>query len=152
MKVYKGKYNTEFTENGEKNLEKILYPNSILIQNLPNMAYDLRLFFYYTEINTQKTLTNYIKNDLGFKDLYILDSQINYGSFLSYMRESEFSDINDIHAYWEHPSFAEGHSWDINYYSIKNTPMIKSKTFGTKAVKSNNFKMVYSIDIKSLTL
>ena len=131
MKIYKGKYNTDFTENGEKNLEKILYPNSYLIQNLPNMAYDLRLFFYYTETNTQNNLTNYIKNDLGFKDLYILDSQINYGSFLSYMRESEFSDINDIHAYWEHPSFAEGHSWDRNYYSIKNTPMIKSKTFGT---------------------
>ena len=147
MKVYKGKYNTEFTENGEKNLEKILYPNSVLIQNLPNMAYDLRLFFYYTEINTQKNLTNYIKNDLGFKDLYILDSQINYGSFLSYMRESELSDINDIHAYWEHPNFAEGHSWDRNYYWIKNTPMIKSKTFGTlnRLSKGKNKKNPYTI-------
>ena len=112
-------------------MDKILYPNANLKQNLPNMAYDLRLFFYYTEINTQRNITNYIKNDLGFKDLYVLDSQINYGSFLSFMRESEFSDINDIHNYWQHPSFEEGHSWSRNYYSIKNTPMIKSKTFGT---------------------
>ena len=131
LKIYKGKYNTNFTENGENNLEKILYPNAILIQNLPNMAYDLRLFFYYTETNTQRNLTNYIKNDLGFKDLYILDSQINYGSFLSFMREVELSDINDIHSYWEHPTFEEGHSWDRNYYSIKNTPMVKIETFGT---------------------
>ena len=131
LKIFKGKKNTTFTENGEKSLEKILYPNSTLIQNLPNMGYDLRLFFYFTEINTQKNITNYIKNNLGFKDLLILDSQINYGSFLSFLRESELSDINDIHAYWEHPSFAEGHSWDRKYYSIKNTPMIKSKTFGT---------------------
>ena len=131
MKVYKGRFNINFTENGDKNLDKILYPNSNLIQNLPNIGYDLRLFFYNTEINTQKNITSFIKNDLGFKDLYILDSQINYGSFLSYMRESEHSDINDIHSYWEHPSFEEGHSWDKNYYTIKNTPMIKSKTFGT---------------------
>ena len=131
LKVYKGRYHINFTENGEKNLEKILYPNSTLIQNLPNMAYDLRLFFYHTEINTQNNITNYIKNDLGFKNLYVLDSQINYGSFLTFMRESELSDISDIHSYWEHPSFEEGHSWDKNFYFIKNTPMVKSQTFGT---------------------
>ena len=131
MKIFKGRKDVLFTENGEKNLDKILYPNSTLIQNLPNMAYDLRFFFYNTEINTQKNITNYIKNELGFKNLLILDSQINYGSFLSFVRESDFSDICDIHAYWEHPNFEEGHSWDKNYYSIKNTPMIKSKTFGT---------------------
>ena len=131
FKLYKGRPDFNFTENGEKNLDKILYPNAIMIQNLPNMAYDLRMFFYNTEINTQKKITNYIKNELGFKDLLILDSQINYGSFLSYIRENEFSDIMDIHAYWEHPNFETGHSWDRNYYSIKNTPMIKSKSFGT---------------------
>ena len=54
LKLYKGKGSNNFTENNEKNLEKILYPNSTLIQNLPNMAYDLRLFFKYTETNTQK--------------------------------------------------------------------------------------------------
>ena len=131
VKIFKGRKELSFTENGEKNLDKIFYPNSTLIQNLPNMAYDLRLFFYNTEINTQKNLTNYIKNDLGFKNLYILDSQISYGSFLSFVRESELSDICDIHAYWEHPNFEEGHAWDKKYYSIKNTPMFKSKTFGT---------------------
>ena len=131
LKLYKGKGPMDFTENNEKNLDKILYPNFTLIQNLPNMAYDLRLFFQYTETKTQKTLTDYIKNDLKFNELFILDSQINYGSFLSYERESQLSDIIDIHGYWEHPQFQTGHSWDTNYYSIKNTPMIKSSTFGT---------------------
>ena len=147
MKIFKGRKNINFTENGEKNLDKILYPNSTLINNLPNMAYDLRLFFYNTEINTQKNLTNYIKNDLGFKNLFILDSQIYYGSFLSYVRESEYSDICDSHNYWEHPNFAEGHSWDRNYYSIKNTPMIKSKTFGTfnRLSKGRNRNKPYTI-------
>ena len=45
--------------------------------------------------------------------------------------ESNLSDIIDMHGYWEHPSFEAGHSWDRAYYSIKNTLMIKSKTFGT---------------------
>ena len=115
----------------KKILEKILYPNSTLIQNLPSMAYDLRLFFQYTETKTQKTLTDYIKNDLKFNDLFVLDSQISYGSFLSYERESQLSDIIDMHGYWQHPQFQTGHSWDMNYYSIKNTPMFKSTTFGT---------------------
>ena len=147
MKIYKGRRNITFTENGKQNLDNILYPNSTLIQNLPNMAYDLRLFFYNTEINTQKNITNYIKNDLGFKNLFILDSQVNYGSFLSYIREYELSDINDIHNYWEHPSFVEGHSWEKEYFSIKNTPMIKSKTFGTfnSITLGKNKKRPYTI-------
>ena len=147
MKIFKGRNEIIFTQNGEKNLDKILYPNSTLINNLPNMAYDLRLFFYTTEINTQKNLTNYIKNILGFKNLFVLDSQIYYGSFLSYVRESEFSDICDSHNYWEHPSFPSDHSWDRNYYSIKNTPMIKSKTFGTlnRLTKGRNRNKPYTI-------
>ena len=131
LKLYQGKGSTNFTENGEKDLEKILFPNNALIQNLPNMAYDLRLFFKYTETNTQILITNFIKNTLSFKDLLILDSQINYGSFFTYEREYDNSDIIDIHGYWEHPQFAPGHSWDLAYYTIKNTPMIKSPTFGT---------------------
>jgi len=39
------------------------------------MSYDLRRFFYYIETNTQNALANYIKNKLGYKILYILDSQ-----------------------------------------------------------------------------
>jgi hypothetical protein len=68
---------------------------------------------------------------LKFKDLFILDSQVNYGSFFSYEREYFYSDIIDIHGYWEHPSFEKGFSWNKGHYSIKNTPMIKSPTFGT---------------------
>ena len=131
LRLYKGKGSTNFTENGEKKLEKILFPNNALIQNLPNMAYDLRLFFKYTETNTQTLITNFIKNNLSFKDLLIVDSQISYGSFFTYEREYDNSDIIDIHGYWEHPQFAAGHSWDMAYYTIKNTPMIKSPTFGT---------------------
>ena len=131
LKLFKGKLNTSFTENGEKNLDKILYPNSSLIQNLPNMAYDLRLFFMFTETKTQKNITNYIKKDLNFANLPVLDSQINYGSFFSFQREYENSDITDIHGYWEHPQFQTGYSWNRSHYSIKNTPMIKSTSFGT---------------------
>ena len=95
------------------------------------MAYDLRLFFMYTETKTQKNITDFIKNNLFFKDLLVLDSQISYGSFFTYERENDNSDIIDMHGYWDHPSFQTGHSWDTNYYSIKNNPMIKSNTFGT---------------------
>ena len=132
FKLYKGKYAiSNFTENSEKNLDKILYPNSELIEKIPSMAYDLRLFFKDTETNTQKTLTNYIKNELKFKNIYIVDSQISYGSFFTYVRENELSDIIDMHAYWQHPSRFPGKNLGINAYSIVNTPMIKSKGFGT---------------------
>ena len=130
FKLYKGQTDMIFTENGEKNLDKILYPTSAMIQNIPNMAYDLRKFFLFTETNTQKNLTNFIKETLHFPELFVLDSQISYGSFFSYQRENDYSDIIDIHGYWDHMIFEAGHQWDINYYTIKNTPMIKSKEFG----------------------
>ncbi|KAH0792373.1 cellulase family glycosylhydrolase [Histomonas meleagridis] len=92
---------------------------------------DFRLFIRDTEESTQLNITNYIKNELGFKDLYILDSQCNYGTFLSYTREYEISDILDIHSYWQHPSFEEGHSWENQYSSITNLPMFNSTSYGT---------------------
>ena len=147
LKIYKGKAYTSFTENNEKNIDKILYPNSVLIQNLPNMAYDLRLFFYYTECNTQKNITNFIRNDLNFKNLYIVDSQVNYGIFFSYVRENDNSDLIDMHAYWDHPKFPNSLLWKRQYYFIKNSPMIKSKTFGTfnGISKGKIFNKPYSI-------
>ena len=131
LKLYKGKENIKITEDNSKTLDKVLYPNNYLLNIIPNMAYDLRLFFKYTETNTQKSLQNYIKNDLGFKNIYILDSQLNFGTLYSTEREFELSDIIDAHCYWEHPIFQTGHSWDYDYYSIPNKPMIQSKTFGT---------------------
>ena len=58
LKLYKGKDPINFTENDEKTIDKILYPNSTLIKILPNMAYDLRLFFYHTEINRNTNTKN----------------------------------------------------------------------------------------------
>ena len=131
LKLFKGKEEIQITEDNSKTLDKVLYPNDYLLHNIKNMPYDLRLFFKYTETNTQKTLQNYIKNDLGFKNIYILDSQLNFGTMFSTEREFELSDIIDIHNYWEHPSFQEGHSWDYQCYYINNKPMVQSKTFGT---------------------
>ena len=131
LKLYRGKYQIDFTENGEKDLDKIVYPNKYLIRNLPNMAYDLRVFFTETETRTQKTLMSYIKNNLTFTDLRIVDSQIQYGTFFNYIREYENSDLIDMHAYWDHPAFPDGHAWDRSLFTINNTPMIKVKNFGT---------------------
>ena len=131
FKIFKGQEEIIIAENNIKSLDKIFYPNDTLLNKIPNMAYDLRLFFKNTEINTQKTLTNYIKNELNFRNIFIFDSQVDFGSIFSSERESELSDIIDIHGYWQHPSWPKGHEWDRNYYSIENTPMIKSSFFGT---------------------
>jgi len=131
LKLFIGQEEITISEKKEKSLDKIFYPNNKLLNDIPNMAYDLRRFFYYIETNTQNTLTNYIKNELGFKNLYIVDSQPSLGSFYSLERETELSDIIDIHNYWEHPNFSYGHSWDMNYYSIPNKPMIQSSRYGT---------------------
>jgi len=131
LKLFIGQEEITISEKSEKSLDKILYPKNQLLNDIPNMAYDLRRFFSYLETNTQNTLTNYIKNELGFKNLYILDSQPSLGTFYSLERETELSDIIDIHNYWEHPIFPYNHMWDMDYYTIPNKPMIQSSGYGT---------------------
>ena len=131
FKLYIGQEEKIISENNIKSLDKILYPNNKLLSNVMNMAYDLRCFFNYLETNTQNTLTNYIKNELGFKNLFILDTQPSFGSFYSLERETELSDIIDTHNYWGHPTFPSNHKWDMKYYSIPNKPLVQSPSYGT---------------------
>lgn len=131
LKVFVGQNEIIISDDNIQSLDKIKYPNNALLNNIPNMAYDLRLFFDYTERNTQNYLTNYIKNDLKFKDLFILDSQSAGGSIYSLQRESEISDIIDTHNYWQHPIFPWNHMWDMDYYTIPNEPMFPVPSFGT---------------------
>ena len=52
MKIYIGQKERIISENNIKSLDKIYYPKNTLLDNILNMAYDLRLFFEYTERNT----------------------------------------------------------------------------------------------------
>ena len=91
---------------------------------------DFRQFLIETEYNFTKNMVAYLKNELGLKAL-VIDTQANYTAAYGMVREAELCDYIDAHAYWEHPHFAEGHSWSPLHWTIPNTPMASSATGGT---------------------
>jgi len=91
---------------------------------------DFREFLIETEYNFTKNMVAYLKNELGLKAL-VIDTQASYTGAFGMIREGELCDYVDTHAYWEHPHFAEGHSWSPLHWTIPNTPMASSATGGT---------------------
>ncbi len=74
------------------------------------------------------TMTDYIKNDLGYKGL-VTGSQASYGGWAGVARESR-TDWIDMHAYWQHPNFP-GKAWDSTNWNIPNTAMTDADGTGT---------------------
>ncbi|MBR4900505.1 MAG: carbohydrate binding domain-containing protein [Victivallales bacterium] len=91
---------------------------------------DFREFLIETEYNFTKNMVAYLKNELGLKAL-VIDTQATYTGAYGMIREGELCDYVDAHAYWEHPHFAEGHSWSPLHWTIPNTPMASSANGGT---------------------
>ena len=64
---------------------------------------DLALFATDRERQVTADLMNYLRKDLGVKAM-LWDTQVNYGGAPGLLRESENSDVIDIHEYPAHPS------------------------------------------------
>lgn len=142
IKLFKGRdyTNCDYYE-GEKSIDNIKLPD----ENFSIFAHaDFRNFIYYTELNTQKNITNFIKNK--YPNIYICDSQASYGNILSYEKEYDISDFLDVHGYWQHPLFDDG-LWSYVNFTIKNTPMFDSSTYGTfnTLTKLKPFNKLYTI-------
>ncbi|KAH0797597.1 cellulase family glycosylhydrolase [Histomonas meleagridis] len=127
IKIYKGTEANKIQFDNDS-FESIGIPRKNWVK--PSQS-DYRIFIRDTEENTQRNITNYIKNVLGFNEILIVDSQCTYGTFLSYTREYENSDIIDIHRYWDGPYFDEGQYYNMSNYWLDNTPMLNSETYGT---------------------
>ncbi len=82
------------------------------------------------EKNYVATMRAVIKDELGFPGP-VTCSQASYGGFAGVARESTNEWI-DMHAYWQHPSFPR-QDWDMNDWTIGNTPMLDEVDGGTLA-------------------
>lgn len=89
------------------------------------------LWSFLTDIEMAytKEMIDYFKNDLKVRAL-ITNSQASYSGVAGVLRESEYSDFIDMHAYWEHPSFP-GRSWSSTDWTIRNSSMVSDKKGGT---------------------
>lgn len=125
--IYRGRERISISHHGTINEIQIptasSFPSDFLIHS------DFRLFLNEIETQTQNRLIKHVKDKLKFKG-NLTDSQANLGTINTFAREATNSDYVDVHAYWQHPQFAEGHSWDRRYYWIENTAMVDSKKMG----------------------
>ncbi len=89
------------------------------------------LWSFLTDIEMAyaKEMIEYFKNDLKVRAL-ITNSQASYSGIAGVLRESEYSDFIDMHAYWEHPDFP-GRSWSSTDWTIRNSSMVSDKKGGT---------------------
>ncbi len=90
---------------------------------------DYRTFLRELDYRYSREMTDYLKNTLKLKAL-VADTQANYGGVYGQLRESEIADFVDMHAYWQHPKFEQGHSWSPYHWTIANTPMVNSAEGG----------------------
>jgi hypothetical protein len=86
-------------------------------------------FLVDKEMAYAKEMTDYFRNELNVKAL-ICETQASYSGVAGVLRESEYADFIDMHAYWEHPSFP-GKSWSRTDWRIRNSSMVSDKKGGT---------------------
>lgn len=84
---------------------------------------DWARFIAETERNYSERMRDYLRNDLGFTDANIIDSQMAWGGFESLYRERKM-EFGDNHAYWNHPTFLGG-DWDPKNYRVNRQALVE---------------------------
>lgn len=85
-------------------------------------------FLMDREMAYAKEMVGYYKNDLKVK-ANIAETQAYYSGVAGVWRESQVSDFDDMHSYWEHPNFP-GKSWSASDWTIRNSSMVSDKQGG----------------------
>lgn len=86
-------------------------------------------FLMEREMIYAREMVDYYKKDLNVK-ANIAETQAYYSGVQGVYRESEVSDFDDMHSYWEHPNFP-GKSWSSTNWTIRNSSMVTDKQTGT---------------------
>jgi hypothetical protein len=81
------------------------------------------------EMSYARGMVGYYKNDLKVR-ANIAETQAYYSGVQGVYRESQVSDFDDMHSYWEHPEFP-GKSWSRTDWKIRNSSMVSDKNGGT---------------------
>ena len=95
---------------------------------VPAQAQDWADYLAAVEKSYVDTMTDTIKNEIGYKGL-VCCSQASYGGFAGIAREAR-TDWIDMHTYWQHPNFP-GKAWDASNWNIPNTAMTDDEGTGT---------------------
>jgi hypothetical protein len=73
-------------------------------------------------------MVSFYKKDLKVQ-ANIAESQAYYSGVQGVWRESQVSDFDDMHSYWEHPDFP-GKSWSATDWTIRNSSMVSDRETG----------------------
>lgn len=90
---------------------------------------DYATFLLETEANYSNAMRKYLREDLGFDKVNMIDSQISWGGLTSLVREKSM-EFADNHAYWNHPTFLGG-DWDPKNYRVERSAVVNHPEFGT---------------------
>ncbi|MEI7576666.1 MAG: hypothetical protein WCK51_07225 [Armatimonadota bacterium] len=90
---------------------------------------DYATFLLETEANYSTAMRKYLRTDLGFDKVNMIDSQISWGGLTSLVREKNM-EFADNHAYWNHPAFI-GSDWDPKNYRVERNALVNSPDLGT---------------------
>jgi hypothetical protein len=88
---------------------------------------DILRFLADTDRATAHALATYIRRELGLRSM-LVDTQASYGGLEGLRRELGDSDFVDMHAYWQHPDFANG--WSKLRFHIDNTTQVGARDGG----------------------
>jgi hypothetical protein len=86
-------------------------------------------FLMEREMAYGREMVGYYKKELKVK-ANIAETQAYYSGVQGVYRESQVSDFDDMHSYWEHPNFP-GKSWSDSDWTIRNSSMVTDKEGGT---------------------
>lgn len=90
---------------------------------------DYARFLTETESRYSLEMRNYLRDELGFKNANIIDSQIAWGGLSSVIREKPM-EFADNHEYWQHPTFLGG-EWDPKNYVVERKSVVNDPELGT---------------------
>ncbi len=87
---------------------------------------DWTRFLVETETAYSNEMRDFLRKDLGFDRVNIIDTQISWGGLTSLTREAQM-EFADNHAYWNHPTFL-GAAWDPVNYRVDRRALVNELT------------------------
>jgi hypothetical protein len=83
---------------------------------------DYTRFLVETETAYSERMRKFLREDLGFRETNLVDTQIAWGGFTSLVRERQM-EYADAHQYWNHPIFL-GSDWDPKNYRVDRKALV----------------------------
>ncbi|MCW5942058.1 MAG: carbohydrate binding domain-containing protein [Fimbriimonadaceae bacterium] len=83
---------------------------------------DYCAFVLDTEKAYSEEMRGYLRRDLGFAKVNLIDTQVGWGGLSAFTREASM-EFADNHSYWNHPVFL-GADWDAKNYRVDRKALV----------------------------